>query len=222
MYKLYIQCNNLDALNLISNEKVLSNISYIIYNMFTIDTSYLQTLFEIKAKNRHIKTILQVQITENYENSDISTIIKNLCNYGFDGILFTIQNTESIPNCKKIIQILKKLPEPYDFSWEIYYMNLNNHFSNYDDEFLKMMDGIINLDFNVIDSTNIPYNKIIKVYDQRINNNIQLNRNNINKVFILDINRQIIDLLMNFNFQNNNLILNNLHYPTSSFIKNLN
>ena len=122
---------------------MLSSITHIVYILdLHEDIKDIENIFKIKIKNRHIKTILQVNISK---ESDIFKIVKFTCNHGFDGILFSIEDKESIQNCLKTMKALLSLPEPYNFDWEFYYMNLNN-------EILENINytftGIVNFDLN--------------------------------------------------------------------------
>lgn len=211
MYKIFIQSNDNYTLNLISNENVLNKISYIIYNSYNVadnvtDKEYIQNLFNLKLKNRNIKTILQINVSETL---NIFDYIKYTCEYGFDGILFTLNNNESIYKCDQIIKTLNLLPEPYNLNWEFYYLHINKNINiDLESMFYKNLNGIIN--FNLEQN----FTKNIKIYDAKKNNVI-------NSDFLFsDINMNIIYLLQHLDINNENNE-NNIHYPTSKFIKQI-
>lgn len=206
MSKLLIQCNDEYTLNLINHEKVLPNISHIVTT--NINEKHIKELFQIKHKYRHIKLLLQINITDNL---DISDCIKTICNYGFDGIIFSINNINAIDNCVKLAKVLKVLPEPYNFEWELYYININfNIFKDLkqNSEFTEILTGIINVDKNELNKEI----ENIKIYD--ITDNISSSH-----LYITDLNKHILHLLMNIDKRY--IMLNNIDYPTSKFIKQI-
>lgn len=203
MSKIFLQYNN----NYYT-DGMLSNITHIVYIIDLHENiKDLANIFKIKLKHRHIKTILQVNISS---DSDIFKIVKFTCNNGFDGIIFSIENKESITKCLKIIKTLLSLPEPYNFNWEFYYMNLNN-------EILENLNytftGIINFDIN---------NKNIHNEIQILNNENLQNLNN-QDLFITNLDENIIKSLENIikPKEKNTFSINNLKYPTSKFIKKI-
>jgi hypothetical protein len=202
MSKILLQCNDVNLLNLLKNSSILDKISHLIYNSPNelFDLNHIKELFKVKLQNRYLKTLLQVHINEEL---NISKFIKNLCNYGFDGFVFTIDNMNMLYKLYQIIEILNLLPEPYNFSWEIYYLNLNNN-KNLDIKFINKLSGII--------SSNKKDNSI-KIYNTKSNYNLD-------NVFIFDINMNIIDLLKNTDILINK-IYNHINYPTSKFLKQI-
>jgi hypothetical protein len=212
MFKIFIQSNDNYSLNLITNENILNNISHIIYNPIEFyDNNYIKNLFKLKLKNRYLKTLLQIHIDKDL---NILECVKTICNYGFDGILFTLENETFIKKCEQIIKTLNKLPEPYNFGWEIYYLHLRNNINiDLNKEFYKNLNGIINFESN----KNNDINKI-NIYNQK--QTFRLNSN----LYIIEINKNVIELIKQNKINqsdNKGIKKNNINYPTSKFIKNI-
>lgn len=194
MFKLFLQCNDEYSYNLISeNSNILSKISHIICN--NTHETLMKNLFKLKLNHRNIKTLLKVHIDDSL---NIFDFIKSLCNCGFDGFIFTIEDKTQIDKCYKIFKIINLLPEPYNFQWDIYYLDLCDQ-----QEFTDTITGTLN-------SQNIYNTKL---------NNIS------NNSYITELNMNIINLINNielsFDLQKNKETKNTINYPTSTFIKEI-
>lgn len=90
----------------------------------------IKELYILKTKNRYIKILYEVDIntiTETTKDSmctkgtkNIKSVIKSVINYCADGIIFKNIQYDKIIFVHNIIDIIEKLPQPYNFKWEFF------------------------------------------------------------------------------------------------------
>lgn len=75
--------------------------------------SVYYSCYHCKLTNRNFKTLLGTDS----EKMDSKKLIRNMTNYGFDGVLI---NFKSIPNIVVFLNAIAKLPAPYNNRWDIF------------------------------------------------------------------------------------------------------
>jgi hypothetical protein len=131
----------------------------ILYNNLP-DDEVIRELFDMKLKNRNVFLLLELRNV-----SSIKDIIKTAIEYGCDGFILT----DKILEAKSIINIVTKLPTPYDFNWKVLEKN-NCNILQIDDEKVNLkisksksksiqVDDINNIDYPTSNFINGIYNK---------------------------------------------------------------
>lgn len=113
----FISCINsqIDILN--THYSQCTHITVPYKNTNNID--FIQKLFQLKLKNRYIKTLIDINISE-IEQLGTKKFLKLITNCGFDGIIFNQLHNSNPQTINKIISVLSILSPPYNFPWEFY------------------------------------------------------------------------------------------------------
>jgi hypothetical protein len=206
------------------SQTILDVITHIVieYNNIILKDLIIK-LFDIKLKNRYLKTIMAID-GDLVLNSGIKTIIKNLTNNGFDGVKFYNITNDNIKYVFYTMLAIKKLPEPYNFNWEFYLddsiLKIN---STYKSNIIGYMDNIIIGDINDTGLKDINLEKII----------VDSLKNDGNNLIEFIKYNNLEGLLTHVNNTQNNLYynglkhdlccqLNHIYYPTSKIINKIN
>lgn len=85
----------------------------------TSNIEFIQKLFQLKLKNRYIKTLIDINVSD-IQKLGTKKFLKLITNCGFDGIIFNELYDSNYQTINKIISVISVLLPPYNFNWEFY------------------------------------------------------------------------------------------------------
>lgn len=190
----------------------------------------------LKKENRHIRLIYELDLENFLINSThdiknkIKNLIKTLVNNCFDGLVFKNIVYSHIIYIHNLIDIIEKLPSPYDFKWD-YFIKTDNIdiildiyrlFKSNNNE--NVFDGIITKYEYIKVLTDNGFKSKLFIIDD-IKNTSDNNSDKINKlgvIYLIKMNKLggiYTDSIYNFGNELvniKNIIENHIDYPTSS------
>lgn len=225
------------------NNYTNENFTHLIIENNNIDS--IKEFYILKKRNRYIKIIYELDIFK-YTDINIKNIIKLLINYCVDGIIFKNIKYDNIVFIHNIIDIIEKLPSPYDFKWEFFiktndidiildlfrlFKSNNNEnaisgiITNY--EYIKLLtDNGFKSSLFIIDDDSKQI--ITELQENKENINLSENYKKINKmgiIYVIKMNKlggiytkKLYDLGKEL-INSSNVEENHIEYPTSDIVK---
>lgn len=193
----------------------------------------IEQLYTLKKENRKLKLIYILNLDKGIQYGT-KNIIKMLINYCFDGVIFeNISSVENIYYIYKLMNIMLKLPRPYNFKWDFYIktnnfdiildlfrlLKSNNHeniingiITNY--EYIKLLtDNGFNSSLFIINNTETDTEIIDKINKMGIIYLIKMNK--LGGIYTDELYNLGSELISS----NNGLKNNHINYPNSEIVK---
>lgn len=80
--------------------------------------SVIEALYMYKCNHRHVKLLYEIHMQEFAPSP--KTLVRTMTNNGCDGCIITCNNTVDTTGVVSLLLILKNLPSPYDFTWDVF------------------------------------------------------------------------------------------------------
>lgn len=178
---MFTHINNINDLYINFNNNV--PLFFVISYKNKIDNLFYSNLYNLKIENRFLKVFLEID--NNLIKTDLKNIIKAATDLCCDGFLVNITQDVTYKNTKKLYKILNKLPEPYNFGWDIYVK------TSTDTTETKLITDDTNCQVNKFNITknhiNYPTSYLFNKNLQPKSKNLSLGLENVNKQCLITI-----------------------------------